>query len=136
VSTKTKFGVGVGIIVLTLASLAWVGARESQTYYHTISELSTLHGAQLHQRMRVSGNVDNGSIAHLPGRVDFTLVEEGHTLPVSYVGTDPLPDTFKDGAQALAEGKLMPDGRFVASSIQAKCASKYEVAPTGTPVTN
>ena len=117
--------------MLTLASLAWVGARESQTYYHTISELSTLHGSQLRQRMRVSGNVDNGSIEHLKGRVDFTLVEEGQKLPVSYVGTDPLPDTFKDGAQALAEGNLMPDGRFVASSIQAKCASKYEVAPTG-----
>lgn len=130
-STKSKFGVGAGIIVLTLASLAWVGARESQTYYHTISELSSLHGSQLHQRMRVSGNVDNGSIEHLNGRVDFTLIEEGQKLPVSYVGTDPLPDTFKDGAQALAEGNLMPDGRFVASSIQAKCASKYEVAPTG-----
>jgi cytochrome c-type biogenesis protein CcmE len=130
-STKSKFGVGAGIIVLTLASLAWVGARDSKTYYHTISELSSLQGSQLHQRMRVSGNVDTGSIQHLTGRVDFTLIEEGHTLPVSYVGTDPLPDTFKDGAQALAEGKLMPDGRFVASSVQAKCASKYEVAPTG-----
>jgi cytochrome c-type biogenesis protein CcmE len=48
---------------------------------------------------------------------------------VSYVGRDPLPDTFVDGAQALVEGKLMPDGRFVAEQVQAKCASKYEAAP-------
>jgi len=45
------------------------------------------------------------------------------------VGRDPLPDTFVDGAQALVEGKRMPDGRFVAEKVQAKCASKYEAAP-------
>ena len=59
------------------------------------------------------------------------LVEEGKRLPVSYVGTDPLPDTFKDGAQCLVEGKVQPDGRFVAETVQAKCASKYEAAPAG-----
>ena len=48
---------------------------------------------------------------------------------MSYVGTDPLPDTFKDGAQCLVEGKVQPDGRFVAETVQAKCASKYEAAP-------
>ncbi|HVA17060.1 MAG TPA: cytochrome c maturation protein CcmE, partial [Candidatus Dormibacteraeota bacterium] len=30
---------------------------------------------------------------------------------------------------ALAEGKLMPDGRFVAEQVQAKCASKYQATP-------
>jgi cytochrome c-type biogenesis protein CcmE len=45
------------------------------------------------------------------------------------VGSDPLPDTFKDGAQCLVEGKVQPDGRFVAETVQAKCASKYEAAP-------
>jgi cytochrome c-type biogenesis protein CcmE len=44
-----------------------------------------------------------------------------------------LPDTFKDGAQALVEGKMMPDKHFVAEQVQAKCASKYEAAPVGTP---
>jgi cytochrome c-type biogenesis protein CcmE len=52
-------------------------------------------------------------------------------MPVSYVGADPLPDTFKDGAQCLVEGHAMPDGRFVAETVQAKCASKYEAAPGG-----
>lgn len=126
---KTKFGVGIGIIVATLGGLAWMGAKESQTYYHTISELSTLSSSQAHQRIRVGGDVAAGSIQHMPGRVDFVLKEDGKSLPVSYVGADPLPDTFKDGAQALVEGHAMPDGRFVAEEVQAKCASKYEVAP-------
>ena len=34
----------------------------------------------------------------------------------------------------------MPDGRFVAEQVQAKCASKYEASPgqdtTGTPAPN
>jgi cytochrome c-type biogenesis protein CcmE len=57
------------------------------------------------------------------------LEEQGKKLPVSYVGRDPLPDTFKDGAQALVEGRVTPDGTFVAEQVQAKCASKYEAAP-------
>ena len=126
---RAKFGVGAGIIVVTLSWLGWIGARESKTYYHTIVELSSLNPSQLRQRMRVAGDVQPGSIARLPGRVDFVLRAEGRSLPVSYVGSDPLPDTFVDGAQALVEGRRMPDGRFVAEKVQAKCASKYEPAP-------
>lgn len=128
---KAKFGIGVAIILVTLSCLAYVGAQQSKTYYHTISEIPTLNGPALHQRLRVGGDVKNGSIQHYSGRVDFVLVEQGKVLPVSYVGTDPLPDTFKDGAQCLVEGKVQPDGRFVAETVQAKCASKYEAAPGG-----
>jgi cytochrome c-type biogenesis protein CcmE len=128
---KFKFAVGAGIIVGALSCLAWVGARDSKTYYHTISELPTLQGSAQRARIRVGGDVASGSIVHRDGGVDFVLTEQGKTLPVSYVGTDPLPDTFKDGAQCLVEGHEMPDGHFVAETIQAKCASKYEAAPGG-----
>jgi len=128
-NTRTKFLVSAAVIVLGLGWLGWIGATESKTYYHTISELPQLKGATAHQRMRIGGNVRPGSIQRLSGRVDFVLVEQGLTLPVSYVGKDPLPDTFNDNAQALVEGHLMPDGRFVAEQVQAKCASKYEATP-------
>src|ERR1700733_12199227 len=126
---RSKFLIGTGIIVATLLVLAYVGFTQSKTYYRSIAELSTLQGSALHQRMRVSGNVRNGSINHLDGRVDFVLEESGKTLPVSYVGSDPLPDTFKGGAQALVEGNLTPQGSFVAQQVQAKCASKYQASP-------
>jgi cytochrome c-type biogenesis protein CcmE len=134
-NARGKFLIGSGIIIVTLGILAYVGFTQSKTYYHTITELSTLQGSALHQRMRVSGNVQAGSIEHVAGRVDFVLTEQGRNLPVSYVGRDPLPDTFKDGAQALVEGKLQTDNRFEAEAVQAKCASKYEAAPIGTPAT-
>jgi len=126
---QAKFGVGVGIILVSLGWLGWLGARESKTYYHTIAELDSLKGPARSQRMRIGGSVAEGSIRRLTGRVDFVLMEEGKALPVSYVGSDPLPDTFVDKSQALVEGRIAPDGKFVAERVQAKCASKYEAAP-------
>jgi len=75
-----------------------------------------------------------GSIARFTGRVDFVIEGEGKALRVSYVGSDPLPDTFVDGSQALVEGRLTNNGTFAADKVQAKCASKYEAAP-GQPKT-
>lgn len=129
---RGKFFVGSAIILIALLVLAYVGYTQSKTYYHTISELSGLQGPALQQRMRVSGDVKAGSIARRPGQIDFTLEEEGKTLAVNYVGRDPLPDTFKDGAQALVEGHLTSNGHFVAEQVQAKCASKYQATPPGT----
>ena len=128
---KAKFGVGIGVIVVALSFLAWLGYGESKTYYHTIAEYQTLGASDRAHRMRLAGTVEEGSIKRGSGRVDFTLVEQGRTLPVTYIGTDPLPDTFADKSQALVEGKPGSDGRFVAEHVQAKCASKYEAAPGG-----
>jgi len=115
--------------LVSLGCLAWLGYGESKTYYHTIAEYQALQGGARNHRMRLAGTVAAGSIKHLPGRVEFVLEEEGKTLPVSYVGSDPLPDTFADKAQALVEGHPADDGKFVAEHVQAKCASKYETAP-------
>jgi cytochrome c-type biogenesis protein CcmE len=130
---QAKFGIGIGVIVLSMAFLAWLGYGESKTYYHTLAELDTLKGSARTERMRIGGTVQNGSIHRMTGRVDFVLEGEGKSLPVSYVGSDPLPDTFVDNSQALVEGRPAADGRFVAEHIQAKCASKYEAAPGGKP---
>lgn len=124
-----KFAIASTLILGALGWLGWVGVTESKTYYHTVQELNALEGSAARHRIRVGGDVQAGSIQRLPGRVDFVIEQEGHTLNVSYVGRDPLPDTFVDGAQALVEGKKMPDGHFVAEQVQAKCASKYEAAP-------
>jgi cytochrome c-type biogenesis protein CcmE len=128
---RAKFGIGIGIIVVSMFGLAWLGYGESKTYYHTLAELDTLKGSERAQRMRIGGTVQAGSIHRMTGRVDFVLEGEGKTLPVSYVGSEPLPDTFVDKSQALIEGRPAGEGRFVAEHVQAKCASKYEAAPGG-----
>jgi cytochrome c-type biogenesis protein CcmE len=135
VQKRAKFGIGAVVIVVAMGVLAWLGYGESKTYYHTIAELPALQGAARTHRIRVGGTVEPGSIHRSTGRVDFVLLGEGKSLPVSYVGSDPLPDTFVDKSQALVEGSLAQNGSFVAEQVQAKCASKYEAAPGADPKT-
>jgi cytochrome c-type biogenesis protein CcmE len=124
-----KFGVLTALIVGSLVWLALGGVKETQTYYKTIPELQKMGNSAQGQRLRVGGDVEPGSIVKAGSQVTFLLHQDSHQLKVVYRGTDPLPDTFKDGAQALADGRLGTDGVFEANKIQAKCASKYEAKP-------
>jgi cytochrome c-type biogenesis protein CcmE len=83
------------------------------------------------KRLRVAGNVQPGSIHRQGTHVEFVLAESGRTLNVVYSGTEAPPDTFKDNANALAEGNYGRDGVFHAKQLQAKCASKYAPAQPG-----
>ncbi len=127
-----KFGSAMVVILLALAYLAYTGMQESKSYYVTIKELHGMGEGAYTKRLRVAGNVQPGSIKRSGTNVNFVLVENDQVLNVVYNGTEPPPDTFKDNAQALAEGSFGHDGVFYAKQIQAKCASKY--APQqGTP---
>jgi cytochrome c-type biogenesis protein CcmE len=127
-----KYGKFAALVVIVLGTLAWLatsGMSSNQTYYKTITELGQMGDQAYGQRIRVGGDVASGSIQRVGSEVQFVLVQDKTELKVAYTGTDPLPDTFKDGAQALADGKLGKDHVFRAAKIQAKCASKYEAKP-------
>ena len=125
----TKFAAVIVVVVGTFIWLAAGGVSESKTYYKTVEEVRGMGDSVLGSRLRVGGDVETGSIKRVSGLVSFTLQQNEARLNVVYSGTDPLPDTFRDGAQALADGKMGNDGVFHASKIQAKCASKYEAKP-------
>jgi cytochrome c-type biogenesis protein CcmE len=124
-----KFAALIAIVVGTLVWLATAGMQETKTYYKTIGELGQMGDVAYGKRLRVGGDVEGGSIQRVGNQVQFVLTQDKMKLKVAYTGTDPLPDTFKSGAQCLADGKLDRDGTFRAAKIQAKCASKYEVKP-------
>jgi cytochrome c-type biogenesis protein CcmE len=128
-----KFAVLIAIIVGSLLWLATAGIQSSQTYYKTITELRQMGNGAETRHVRVGGDVQSNSIVHEAGLVKFNLVQDKEILRVAYEGRDPLPDTFRDGAQALADGRLGPDNVFHASEIQAKCASKYAPKPGMAP---
>jgi cytochrome c-type biogenesis protein CcmE len=132
-SKYLKFGGATVVILLMLGYLAYTGVQESKSYYVTIKELRGLGDSAYTKRLRVAGNVQAGSIKRSGTHVDFILVEQDLSLPVSYAGTEPPPDTFKDNSQALAEGSFGKDGVFHAKALQAKCASKYAPAKPGDP---
>jgi len=127
-----KYGKFAALIVIVVGTLAWLaasGMSGSQTYYKSISEMNQMGGQAYGKRLRVGGDVAAGSIQRVGKQVQFVLIQDQLRLKVAYTGSDPLPDTFRDGAQALADGKLDHDGVFRAAQVQAKCASKYEAKP-------
>ena len=126
-----KFGSAMVVILLALGFLAYTGVEESKSYYVTIQELHGMGDGAYSKRLRVAGNVQPGSIRRSGTNMNFVLVENNQLLNVVYTGTEPPPDTFKDNAQALAEGSFGRDGVFRAKQIQAKCASKYAPQPAG-----
>ena len=126
-----KFAALVVVIVGTLIWLATAGIKENQTYYKTIAELGQMGDQAYVKRLRVGGDIGEGSVVRKGNVVEFLLVQKKLNLKVAYDGSDPLPDTFRPGAQALADGKMGRDGVFHANKIQAKCASKYEAKPGG-----
>jgi cytochrome c-type biogenesis protein CcmE len=144
-SQKTlQVGIATAIIVGTIIALAFTGKSDSQSYYVKIDEVLTpktksLMGDKIHHRqLRVEGFVVPGSVHQDGTNATFTLNEfeshspdaaNGKTLKVVYRGTEPPPDTFKDNAMALAVGTYGYDGVLHATTLQAKCASKY--APAG-----
>ena len=130
-SNYVKFG---GLVVIILGTLVWLaagGINDTKSYYKTISEIGQMGDIAQQKRIRVVGDVEKGSIVRRGGQVEFVLVEmeTQKQLKVVYSGIDPLPDTFRDGSQALADGKMASNGVFHANKIAAKCASKYEAKP-------
>jgi cytochrome c-type biogenesis protein CcmE len=133
-----RIGIAAAIIVATVGWLAWSGYGANKSYYVTIAELGGMGDKAYKSQLRVEGFVQPGSIEQSGTHVDFVLNEfESHSakapmgrlLKVTYKGSEPPPDTFKDDSQALAEGSYGRDGVFHATVLQAKCASKY--APAG-----
>ena len=124
-----KFAALITVVVGTMGWLAFTGGKQSQAYYKTVNEVKAMGNEAYGKRLRLEGNVENGSIQRVGNQTQFVLEYENIRMKVVYTGTDPLPDTLKDGAQALADGRLDRDQVFRAGAVQAKCASKYESKP-------
>ncbi len=123
---QKKLAVGGVIIVLTLIYVVYAGVRDSMVYYLTPTELLAKGDAAYEEGVRVSGRVEEGTIKHDTKSMilTFKLTDQKHSIPVSYKGI--VPDTFKYGVEVVVEGKLAPEKTFEATTLLAKCPSKYE----------
>lgn len=122
--------IGAGVVA-TMAFMLVIATGKSDggfAYYVTVAEFRD-KGAPT-TRFRVNGKVAMGSIERDPSgrRVRFTVRDAvgGASLPVDYTGI--IPDTFVDDADVVVEGKSRDDGVFEATTLLAKCPSKYEAA--------
>jgi cytochrome c-type biogenesis protein CcmE len=112
----------LGLVVL--ASLGWFAAdafQGSVVYYLTPSEVDAAPDGVF----RLAGHVADGSITRDPdGAFRFAVTDGAATIPVRFDGRP--PDALDDGAEAVAEGRMGPDGVFEADRVLARCASRFE----------
>ena len=72
---------------------------------------------------RVGGLVKEGSLKRTDMTVEFVITDTARDMTVRYTGI--LPDLFKEGKGAVAQGRLDENGRFVATEVLAKHDENY-----------
>jgi cytochrome c-type biogenesis protein CcmE len=128
--TKVLFA---GVLVIgTVGFLMASGIKETGVYFLTPSELSAKVTADpsFHDvGVKMGAKVVTGSIERdvAAQTIRFQATDGQTTYPVVYRGL--APDTFTDDVEVVVEGRLQPDGTFRATTLLAKCGSRYEAVP-------
>ena len=131
----TKFILGGALILGTVGYLMATGIKETGVYYLTPSELASRVQADrtfYNVGVKMGARVVKGSITRdvASQTISFRATDGQNTWPVVYRGL--APDTFTDEVDVVVEGRLQPDGTFRATTLLAKCGSRYETVPTRT----
>jgi cytochrome c-type biogenesis protein CcmE len=110
-----------------IAYLIVTALQTSTVYYITVGELLQRGPAGSAQQVRVAGDVVPGSVEKIDAglAIRFLVHDGSGQMPVYYKG-GPVPDIFGEEVQVVVEGKVGPDGTFQASTLLAKCPSKFE----------
>ncbi|HVE76758.1 MAG TPA: cytochrome c maturation protein CcmE [Actinomycetota bacterium] len=112
-------GVVIGLIAWSISG--------TTAYYKTPSELLAA-GETSQTPVRVAGKVVDGSIDRAGTTTTFEVSDGKASVPIST--EDVLPDTFADGVEVVAEGAMTGKGYFSASTVIAKCPSKFKAKQT------
>lgn len=129
---RNKFLIG-GALVLGTAGFLMAGAiKDTAVYFLTPAELQAkvIEDPGIRSTgVKVGARVVHGSVVRDPSgkQVSFEMTDGKATYKVDYRGI--IPDTFSDSVDVVVEGRLGEDGVFRATTLLAKCASRYEAAP-------
>jgi cytochrome c-type biogenesis protein CcmE len=115
------------VLALAVGYLVLTGLQTTTVYYLTVSELQGRGPSA--QPVRVAGTVAPGSIVKDADGLGLRFAVQDATgqIPVVYDGGT-TPDIFAEHVEVVAEGKYGPDGTFHATTLLAKCPSKFEGA--------
>jgi cytochrome c-type biogenesis protein CcmE len=117
------------VVTLAMGALIFMGVRSAAMYHMEVGELLAQGSAAYGEKVRLGGRVVEGSIQYEASgdEIRFSITDGTKSLPVVYRGV--VPDAFKPDADVVMDGALSPSGTFEASSLLAKCPSKYIPAP-------
>ena len=111
------------VAVLAAVLLAMWGLKDRASYFYTPADIAAGKAVD-GQAMRLGGMVEQGSVRHQSDGVTirFVITDGKAQTPVVFRGI--VPDLFREGSGAVAEGRL-ERGTFVADTILAKHDERY-----------
>ena len=112
-----------GLLCVSAASALVLNALNSNVaFFFSPTQVSAGEAPQ-GRPFRIGGLVKEGSIRREQMTVTFMITDTAKDIPVRYTGI--LPDLFKEGKGAVAQGRLDERGQFVASEVLAKHDENY-----------
>jgi cytochrome c-type biogenesis protein CcmE len=117
--------IGLGLLALGVATVLVLNAFQSNlVFFFTPTQVASGEVPQ-GKSFRIGGMVEDGSLVRDTDglTVHFVVTDTAKRVPVTYKGI--LPDLFKEGKGAVAQGQLGSDGTFVASEVLAKHDENY-----------
>ena len=114
----------IGLVVLGLASTLVLKALDSNlSYFFSPTEVVEQKSPENHI-FRLGGLVESGSVQRGEElTVRFVVTDNANRIDVAYTGI--LPDLFKEGQGVIAQGKMDPEGVFIADEVLAKHDENY-----------
>jgi cytochrome c-type biogenesis protein CcmE len=114
-----------GLLLLgAAAALVLTALKENLVYFKSPTEI--LAEPPTNSRsIRLGGLVEEGSLERQADGVTmlFAITDLSNSVPVTYKGI--LPDLFREGQGVITQGKLGPDGVFLADEVLAKHDETY-----------
>lgn len=121
----------IAVLVLVLAGggvLVTQFLSSAIDYYCNVDELGTKDGCEAGRRLRVQGNVEEGTIALQGNTTTFVMQFGDAALPVSLDGEP--GGVFQECVPVVVHGRWGNDGVFQGDRVEVKHTNEYEAQNT------
>jgi cytochrome c-type biogenesis protein CcmE len=124
--------VALAMSAAAIAALVLSGMQDKAIYSKPVDELLVHKAKFIGRPVRAEGNLVHGTLVKRdqPCEYRFSIQKNGAELPVRFAQCV-VPDTFRDvpdmDVPVTVEGELHADDTFEATSVLAKCPSKYDM---------
>lgn len=116
VSGLAALGVATALVLFAL--------RDNIVFFYSPTEIVERTVQVGDRNFRIGGLVESGSVQRVSATtITFIVTDMKNAVPVSYTGL--VPSLFKEGQGVVAEGRLAPDGKFIANQVLAKHDETY-----------
>ncbi len=114
-----------GLAALGLATgLTLYALRDNLVFFYSPTQVVQHEVPVENRNIRIGGLVADGSVQRpAANTIHFAITDMVNTVNVTYTGL--VPNLFKEGQGVVAEGRLGPDGTFLASQVLAKHDETY-----------